>query len=84
MTAAIWGASQILNVPVITVYRFGIYGLGFYLGYFCLSHEAVMQRLSKRRIVLCAAAFAGPYILNRVIQEIPILRWCVLGISKKK
>ena len=26
-----WGAAQILNTPVITVYRFGIYGLAYFL-----------------------------------------------------
>lgn len=30
----IWGAAQILNTPMIVVYRFGIYGVGFFVGYF--------------------------------------------------
>lgn len=34
----IWGATQIGNMPLITVYRFGIYGLAFFLGYFIFSH----------------------------------------------
>ena len=33
LTIAVWGASRILNTPIIVVYRFGIYGLGFFLGY---------------------------------------------------
>lgn len=44
---AVWGAAQVLNTPVITVYRFGIYGLCFLLGYFVFSHEAVTDRLAK-------------------------------------
>ena len=47
MGVAVWGAAQILNTPVIAVYRFGIYGLGFFLGYFVFSHEAVTDRLAK-------------------------------------
>ena len=29
LTLAIWGSAQILNTPMIVVYRFGIYGTGF-------------------------------------------------------
>ncbi len=43
----LWGASQILNMPVITVYRFGIYLTAFLLGYFVLSHDEVQERLEK-------------------------------------
>ncbi len=43
----IWGAAQILNTPIISVYRFGIYGTGFMLGYLVFSHDEVMERLSK-------------------------------------
>lgn len=43
----VWGAAQILNTPVIVVYRFGIYGVGFLLGYFVFSHDAVMDRLQR-------------------------------------
>ncbi len=43
----IFGAAQILNTPLIVVYRFGIYGLGFLLGYFVFSHDEVMERLGR-------------------------------------
>ena len=43
----IFGAAQILNTPMILVYRFGIYGLGFFLGYFVFSHDEVMERLGR-------------------------------------
>lgn len=56
MTFAIWGSAQILNAPVIVVYRFGIYGLGFLLGYFVFSHDAVMDRLEKWWLILIIAA----------------------------
>ncbi|MGN0773687.1 MAG: acyltransferase family protein [Candidatus Ventricola sp.] len=56
LTPVIWGASQILNTPVIVVYRFGIYGAGFFLGYFVFSHDAVMDRLEKWWLPLSLAA----------------------------
>lgn len=49
-------ASKVLNTPVITVYRFGIYGMSFFIGYFVLSHDDVIDRLTKFRIPLILAA----------------------------
>jgi peptidoglycan/LPS O-acetylase OafA/YrhL len=43
----VFGAAQVLNTPVITVYRFGIYGAAYFIGYFVLSHEEVTERLSR-------------------------------------
>jgi peptidoglycan/LPS O-acetylase OafA/YrhL len=40
-------AAQVLNTPVITVYRFGIYGAAYFIGYFVLSHDEVAGRLSQ-------------------------------------
>lgn len=56
MTPIVWGAAQILNTPMIVVYRFGIYGLGFLLGYFVFSHDAVMERIEKWWLPLAALA----------------------------
>lgn len=47
LVVAIWGSANILNAPVIVVYRFGIYGLGFLVGYLFFSHDEVMDRLEK-------------------------------------
>ena len=52
----IWGAANIGNVPYITVYRFGIYGIGYFIGYFVLSHGEVTERAEKFRLPLGAAA----------------------------
>ncbi len=52
LTVVIYGAAQILNTPVIVVYRFGIYGAGFLIGYFFFSHDEVMDRLEQNRILL--------------------------------
>ena len=47
-----------LNNPVVVVYRFGIYGFSFFLGYFVFAHEAVIERLSKAALPLSLAALA--------------------------
>lgn len=57
---AVWGAAQVLNTPVIVVYRFGIYGIGFLLGYYVFSHEEVTDCLKKYAVpLLIAALFLG-------------------------
>lgn len=43
----LWGGAQILNMPVITMYRFGIYLIAFLLGYYIFSHENVRETLAK-------------------------------------
>lgn len=52
----IWGSSQILNMPVITTYRFGIYFMGFLLGYFVFSHDEVQEKVERIRIPMLVAA----------------------------
>lgn len=42
-----YGTAQILNTPVVTVYRFGIYGFCFFMGYFVFSHDEVVERISR-------------------------------------
>ena len=39
----VWVFAQILNTPVIVVYRFGIYGISFFLGYFVFAHEPLVD-----------------------------------------
>lgn len=56
LTFLIYGSAQILNTPMIVVYRIGIYGAGFFIGYFVLSHDEVMDRIEKWWIVLSIAA----------------------------
>lgn len=52
----LWGGAQILNMPVITMYRFGIYLVAFLLGYFVFSHENVQETLAKYGMPLLLAA----------------------------
>ena len=58
----VWGAAQILNTPIISVYRFAFYFVFFILGYYVFSNDEVMEKLKKYAIwliiagvVLCAA-----------------------------
>ena len=57
----LWGSAQILNVPMVTVYRVGIYGLCFFLGYFLFSQEAVTARLERFWLPLSLGA-AGLFV----------------------
>lgn len=49
-------AAQILNMPVLTMYRFGIYLLSFLFGYYIFSHERVQEMTENIRLpMLCLA-----------------------------
>jgi len=52
----IWGTAQILNMPVLTMYRFGIYCTAFLLGYFVFSHDTVQDSVEKIHIPMLLAA----------------------------
>lgn len=56
----LWGASQILNMPLLTMYRFGIYFAAYLIGYAVFSHEHIMERVEKISIpALIAAVITG-------------------------
>ena len=63
----VWLMAQILNTPIIVVYRFGLYGTVFLIGYFVMSHDEVVERLKKSWVLFLAAAlilgivFCGRY-----------------------
>ena len=52
MTVLAYGAAQVLNTPIICVYRFGYYAFAFFLGYFVFSHDEVIEVLKKWFFVL--------------------------------
>ena len=54
LVVVIYGAAQVLNTPMVVVYRFGIYGAGFFIGYFLLSHDSVMEKVEKYWLLLSA------------------------------
>ena len=56
MVVPVWAAAQVLNTPIICVYRFGLYGLMFLLGYCVFSHDEVIDVLKRWFLPLLAAA----------------------------
>ncbi len=52
----IWGSAQILNLPVITTYRFGIVGTAYLIGYLVFSHEKVQNSIETISIPMLIAA----------------------------
>lgn len=54
----VYASAQVMNVPVVTVYIFGIYGCAYFLGYFVFSHDEVQERLEPICIPLAADAVA--------------------------
>ena len=58
LVVPVWFFAQILNTPIVLVYRFGIYGFCFLLGYFVFAQDAVTERLSKYWLILSVVAVA--------------------------
>lgn len=54
----IYGAAQILNMPVLTMYRFGIYFAAFLIGYYILSHDKIQETLQKICIPMLCLSIA--------------------------
>ena len=59
LTAVIFIFAQIFNMPMLSVYRFGIYGAGFFIGYFVYSHDEVMDKNEKGWPVYSVAALVS-------------------------
>ncbi len=53
---AVWGSAQILNMPLVEVYRNGIYIFMFLLGYFVFSHDSVEKLLEKYALIFLGIA----------------------------
>ncbi|MCR5676166.1 MAG: acyltransferase [Lachnospiraceae bacterium] len=47
LVVPVYLSAQILNTPIIVVYRFGLYFFTFLLGYFVFSHDEVIEILKK-------------------------------------
>ena len=47
MVLALWGSAQILNTPVIEIFRNGIYIFAFLVGYLVFSHDHIQELLAK-------------------------------------
>ncbi|MBR5771820.1 MAG: acyltransferase [Clostridia bacterium] len=80
----VYGSSFILNTPVIVCYRFGIYAMTFFIGYFVFAHDEVIERISRFSIplIILSVILAGVYIYthfgdnyaeNPVFNSIPAI-----------
>lgn len=80
LTVAVFLSAQVLNTPVMEVYRNGIYVLCFLLGYEVLCHDRVQAELVKAApglvvsaVLLCAAFaavhFGESYCTMRVLRS---------------
>lgn len=55
----IFGAAQILNMPVFTMYRFGIYFAAFLIGYYVFSHDKVQDMAARICVPMACLAVVG-------------------------
>ncbi len=46
----VWGAGQILNTPIILVYRVAFYFVFFMFGYYVFSNDEVMEKMKKASV----------------------------------
>lgn len=54
----LWGAAQILNTPIVPVYRIGYYLAFFLFGYYVFSNDQVIEKLKKCAVWFMAAGAA--------------------------
>lgn len=91
LVVVVYGAAQILNTPVITVYRFGIYGLSFLIGYFVFSHDEVIEKLQNLWLLFDIVAlglgiaytiiyFGENYAIEPVINNVLACTYCWFAI----
>ena len=78
-TFGVWGSAQVLNAPLITVYRFGIYGFAFFLGYLVFHRASVETALVRTRWLwgVCALSFGVLYFrrfFGENYADAPVLR----------
>lgn len=59
LSLPLFGAAQVLNLPVLTMYRFGIYLCAFLIGYYIFSHESVQDLTERVRIPMACLAVIG-------------------------
>lgn len=80
LVVLIWCASCVGNLPVLTMYRFGIFFTAFLIGYLVLSHEKAQQALEDYRWVYlvlalgfgvwyCLKYCGGNYTEDAVLQS---------------
>lgn len=57
--------AQILNMPVLTMYRFGIYFVAFLIGYYIFSHDSVQDKIEcmRKPALIAAAGYGAAYVV---------------------
>ncbi len=86
----VWASAQVCNVPLIEVYRCGIYIWTFLLGYYVLTQRGVQQTLARYAPALLAVAvvtgccyivryWGENYTLMRNLQSAPTNAYAWLG-----
>ncbi len=79
-------SSFVLNTPAVVVYRFGIYGVTFLLGYFVFAHEELIEKISRLTIPLIISSavlgvvylvlhFGDNYAENPTFNSIPAIAY---------
>lgn len=58
LVIAVWGSAQILNTPLIEIYRNGIYIFVFLLGYYVLAQKKVEELIRKYALLFQGIALA--------------------------
>lgn len=70
----------------MTKSSYGIYVLHYLIiasfGYMMKAHTSLAPWMMY--VILFVAVMTIPVVLNEIIKRIPFIRWCVLGIKKKK
>ncbi len=62
----LWASGQLFNMPIITVYRFGVYFYSFFFGYFVLAHDEVMVRISRwKPVFILSSVVLGVLYMHR-------------------
>ena len=87
----VWLSGLVLNTPIISVYRFGLYGFTFFLGYFVFAHDEVVDRLSKYRFLFIPLSiltgilyvylhFGDNYAIMPVVGSLSavVFAWCTI------
>ena len=89
----IWGAAQILNIPIISVYRIAFYFVFFILGYYVFSNDEVMEKLKRYAVplivigVLTCVIFSALYFstganyADEPVNRNPLYAACAYGGS---
>ena len=78
LSIIVWLSGLVLNMPVITVYRWGIYLCSFLIGYLFFSHETVQAEIEKFALPLTVGAVILGAVWIFVYHGVNYTEWAVL------